>query len=105
MAAPPQTLIDAGVNPPAEPEVMRMPALGDESWTVSWHGMVGHWSPLDRIVPNVVPPSGTSVKSLEKTVGWVSTLSNMPSPSLSWVVTDVTVRMKAADGAVAPLWS
>ncbi len=83
MEAPPQTLILAGVSPPAEPEVMRMPVLGEPSCTVSWQGVVGHWSPLERMVPYVVPPSGMSLKSLEKTVGCVSTLSNIPSPSLS----------------------
>ncbi len=69
MDAPLQTLIDAGVNPPAEPEVMRMPVLGEDSCTVNWHGIVGHWSPLERMVPVVVPPSGMSLKSLENTVG------------------------------------
>src|SRR5690348_10440596 len=29
MDAPPQTLMLAGVSPPAEPEVMRMPVLGE----------------------------------------------------------------------------
>ena len=69
MDVPPQTLIDAEVNPPAEPEVMSIPAPIAASCTVSWQGIVRHWSPLDRMVPNVVPPSGMSLKSLEKTVG------------------------------------
>ena len=75
MEAPPQTLMLAGVSPPAEPEVMRMPVLGEASCMVSWQGFKGtpsggrHWSPLDRMVPDVVPPSGMSLKSFEKTVG------------------------------------
>ena len=69
MDAPLQTLMLAGVNPPAEPEAMSMPALGETSCMVSWQGVVGHWSPLERMVPVVVPPSGVSLKSFEKTVG------------------------------------
>ena len=41
MEAPPQTLMLAGVSPPA-PDVMRMPVLGEPSCTVNWHGVVGH---------------------------------------------------------------
>ncbi len=42
IATPPQTLMDAGVNPPVGLAVMRMPALGETSCMVSWHGVVGH---------------------------------------------------------------
>ena len=69
MDAPPQTLMLAGVSPPAAPEVMRMPVLGEASCMVNWHGVVGHWSPLDKMFPYVVPPSEVSLKSFEKTVG------------------------------------
>ena len=58
------------------------------------------------MVPNVVPPSGMSLKSLEKTGGWVCRLSQMPSPSTSWhPVEGETVILKPVDVAVAPLWS
>src|SRR3989442_5098056 len=69
MDAPPQTLMDAGDSPPAGPEVISIPAPMAASCTVSWQGIDRHWSPLDRMVPKVVPPSGMSLKSLEKTVG------------------------------------
>src|SRR5712692_9054889 len=42
MEAPPQTLILAVVSPPSEPEVMRIPVLGEPSCTVNWQGIVGH---------------------------------------------------------------
>jgi hypothetical protein len=42
MEAPPQTLMVAGVSPPAAPEVMMMPALGETSFTVNWQGIDGH---------------------------------------------------------------
>ena len=93
---PPHTLMLAGASPPAAPEVMSTPTLGETSCIVSWHGLVGHWSPLERIVPVVVPPSGMSLKSFEKTVGWVSTLSKMPSPSVSWVTVTMTTSVKVA---------
>jgi hypothetical protein len=41
----------AGVSPPALLEVIMMPAVGETSFTVSWQGMDGHWSPLDMIMP------------------------------------------------------
>jgi len=43
--------------------------LGEASCMVNWHGVVGHWSPLDKMFPYVVPPSEVSLKSFEKTVG------------------------------------
>jgi len=49
--APPHTLMLVGVRPPAMPDVTRMPTLGDTSCNVSWQGIVGHWSPLETIVP------------------------------------------------------
>jgi hypothetical protein len=42
MDAPPQTLMVAGASPPAEPEVMTMPTLGETSFTVNWQGIDGH---------------------------------------------------------------
>ncbi len=51
IAAPPQTLMDAGVSPPVGLAVMRMPVLGETSCIVSWQGSVRHWSPLERMVP------------------------------------------------------
>jgi hypothetical protein len=42
MDAPPQTLMVAGASPPAEPDVMTMPILGETSCTVNWQGIDGH---------------------------------------------------------------
>jgi hypothetical protein len=41
MEAPPQTLMVAGASPPAEPEVICIPAPLAASFTVSWHGFEG----------------------------------------------------------------
>ena len=91
--APPQTLMLAGVSPPVEPEVISMPTLGDTSAKVSWQGIDGHWSPLERIVPDVVPPSGMSLKQLLKPTTPQSMLSGMPSPSESAVMLTLSVKV------------
>jgi len=91
--APPQTLMLAGVSPPVEPEVISMPTLGDTSAKVSWQGIDGHWSPLERIVPDVVPPSGMSLKQLLNPTTPQSMLSGMPSPSESAVMLTLSVKV------------
>jgi hypothetical protein len=91
--APPHTLMLAGVSPPAEPEVIMMPALGETSAKVNWQGIDGHWSPLERIVPEVVPPSETSVKQLLNPTTPQSMLSGIPSPSESAVTLTFSVKV------------
>src|SRR3989442_15915606 len=112
MDAPPQTLMVAGASPPAGPEGMsitRAPVLLNASLKVSGHGVPGpngngHWSPLDRMVPNVVPPSGMSLKQLLGPMTPQSKLSGIPSKSVSRL-SGVTVNMKFVAAEVIPVGS
>lgn len=63
MAEPPQRLTVAGPIPPDVSADILTPAGLGSSETVN------DWSPLLVIVPMVVPPMPTSLKSLEKTAG------------------------------------